>query len=180
MKFSVRAMALASSRSSALLPLGEHSPSPGQNQERGDPAADQRDGAEPDRAPAAGSAIARGRRRPGATPREQRRHLRLRQPRPPTLLGSLPIVSDQFATVTVVPREEIARSPAPRWAISCSASLASPVRACAGRVRAGRSSAASTSIASASSRTGSAPAAPQTWARTTSCRSTRCPPNASR
>jgi iron complex outermembrane receptor protein len=29
----------------------------------------------------------------------------------PSLLGGLPIVSDQFATVTVVPREEIARSP---------------------------------------------------------------------
>ena len=32
-------------------------------------------------------------------------------PLPGTLLGNLPIVSDQFATVTVVPREEIARSP---------------------------------------------------------------------
>ncbi len=32
-------------------------------------------------------------------------------PAPAPLLGTVPIVSDQFATVTVVPREEIARSP---------------------------------------------------------------------
>src|ERR1043165_6707104 len=33
-------------------------------------------------------------------------------PLPPPLLGALPIVTDQFATVTVVPSEELRRSPA--------------------------------------------------------------------
>src|SRR6266498_4825516 len=41
--------------------------------------------------------------------------------------GTLPIVTDQFATVTVVPNEEIRRSRGVRWATYCSKSPALPV-----------------------------------------------------
>ena len=68
--------------------------------------------------------------------------------------GVLPVVTDQFATVTVVPNEEI-RRPRQRasLAISCSQSPALPAPASRRAPPAGRSSGASTSTASASSRT---------------------------
>ena len=88
------------------------------------------------------------------------------------LQGTLPVVTDQFATVTVVPNDELRRNGGgdARRPV-CSRSPASPDRASRPAHRAGRSSAASTSTASASRKTASAPTARRTWAKITSCRS---------
>src|SRR3954463_13887122 len=108
MKFSVRAVALASSAVSTLLPLGETAQAQDQNQSSVTlPQIEVR----------APSPIVH--RRPARPSREaapaQRNTARTTPspapaPTPPALLGSLPIVSDQFATVTVVPKEEITRN----------------------------------------------------------------------
>ena len=78
------------------------------------------------------------------------------------------------------PERESAPRGAPRSAICCSPSPASPDRASRPAHRAGRSFAGSMSTASASWRTASAPAACRISARTISCRSIRWRPTRSR
>ena len=98
MKFSARAVVLASS---ALLPLFDAAQAQDQNQTSV---------TLPQINVTAPSPIVR--RRPAAPTREAAPARRASTtPAPAPLLGSVPIVSDQFATVTVVPREEIRRSP---------------------------------------------------------------------
>ena len=94
--------------------------------------------------------------------------------------GVLPVVTDQFATVTVYqPRKSAA--PVPRHsAISCFPSPASPAPALRRAHRAGLSFAVSTSTASGSSRTALAAAAPPTSARTISYPSTPSRPTRSK
>ena len=95
--------------------------------------------------------------------------------------GVLPVVTDQFATVTVVPNEEIRRSRQRHsLAISCSQSPALPAPASRPAPPAGRSSGASTSTASASSRTAPTAAAPPISARIISCRSIHWRPTRSK
>jgi iron complex outermembrane receptor protein len=107
MKFSARALVLASS---ALLPLCDvaQNQAQAQDQNQSSVTLPQINVTAPSpivhRRPAAPSRqAAPARRTSTATPAPP--------PAPAPLLGSLPIVSDQFATVTVVPREEIQRSP---------------------------------------------------------------------
>jgi iron complex outermembrane receptor protein len=110
MKFSARAVVLASS-AFALLPLCDAAQNPAQAQDQS-----QSSVTLPQINVTAPSPIVR---RPAAPTRQAAPARRVRtatpapapSPPPAPLLGSLPIVSDQFATVTVVPREEIQRSP---------------------------------------------------------------------
>ena len=109
-------------------------------------ARDHRDRAEPDRAAARRSVAHAGARRPRRVHgRNRARRAPPAQPAPPPPApqqGVLPIVTDQFATVTVVPNEEIRRAGRrPRSAICCSPSRASPARASRPAPPAGRSSA---------------------------------------
>ena len=109
-KMSIRISRLLLLSSSAFISL--HCLGEGARAQTTDAAGGQGDRAEPDRA--AGTAPGRVRVRPPLA----------RQLRPPTptptptvtepaqLQGTLPIVTDQFATVTVIPRGEIQRSPA--------------------------------------------------------------------
>ena len=61
------------------------------------------------------------------------------------LQGTLPVVTDRFATVTVVPNEELRRNGAATLTTFYSRSPAYRIEFCAGRIRAGRSSVASMS-----------------------------------
>src|SRR4051794_28138287 len=106
MKFSVRAAALASSAFSALLLPNDAAFAQDQNQ--GTVTLPQINVTAP-------SPIVH--RRPVRPSREAAPARQARTapapapaPTPPALLGSLPIVSDQFATVTVVSKEEITRN----------------------------------------------------------------------
>src|SRR3954469_15775250 len=110
MKFSVRAIALASSAISACLPLGETAQAQAQAQDQ-----NQSSVTLPQINVTAPSPIVH--RRPVRPSREAAPARQARTapapapaPTPPALLGSLPIVSDQFATVTVVSKEEITRN----------------------------------------------------------------------
>ena len=133
--------------------------------------------AEPDRTGAAAP-----RRPPGPATAPAPATPEPRRPPPAELPpGWLPIVADQFATVTVVtPRGDCSAAPAARSATSCSPSPASPARASRPAPRAARSCAVSTPIACASRRTASARAACRSSARITPCRSIRWRPSGSR
>src|SRR5689334_464125 len=110
MKFSVRAVALASS--AFLLPLSEAglAQDQGQSQTQGQ---DQGQALPQINVTAPSPIVHRRPAKPSReAPAQQARTAPAPAPapNPPALLGSLPIVSDQFATVTVVPKEEIARN----------------------------------------------------------------------
>src|SRR5260370_9738458 len=108
MKFSARALVLASS---ALLPLCDVAQNQvqAQDQNQSTVTLPQINVTAPSpivhRRPTAPSREAAPARQAGTTPAPA--------PAPAPLPGTVPIVSDQFATVTVVRREEIARSPVP-------------------------------------------------------------------
>ena len=107
MKFSVRAVALASTAISAWLPLVETAQAQDQNQ--GAVTLPQINVTAP--SPIVHRRPARPSREAAPAQRNTARTTPAPAPAPaPNLLGSLPIVSDQFATVTVVPKEEITRS----------------------------------------------------------------------